>query len=133
MAYCTFAELELIVSGTTIPSAMLTAIIAQSDREIDTRLRAEGVTPPSSDDILKAASMNLSKVATFTPEEIAAMSARSKATTVDALTERAWAGVDAYIKINRTDLPLPISITVGRPGARVGEFEEMTTAEEDDY
>lgn len=131
MAYCTPAELELLVSGTTIPTTMLTAIIAQSDREIDTHIRAEGLTPPSSDDMLKAASINLSKAATYTPEEIAKMGAKAKESAIDAPIARAEASVAAYIKINRTDLPLPISITVGRQGARVGEFAEMTAAEED--
>jgi hypothetical protein len=108
MAYCTPAELELLVNGTTIPTTMLTAIIAQSDREIDTQIRAEG-----------------------SPEEIAKMGAKAKESAIDAPIARAEASVAAYIKINRTDLPLPISITVGRQGARVGEFAEMTAAEED--
>jgi len=66
MAYCTNSELTLI-TGTTLSTSIQNAIIDQSDREIKTRIRTEGLTPPiSDDDDLKTASLELSKAGIIT-------------------------------------------------------------------
>jgi hypothetical protein len=59
MAYSTNAELTLL-TGTALSTTIQDAIIAQADREIDARLYEAGLTPPGSDAMLKAASLDLS-------------------------------------------------------------------------
>lgn len=143
MAYCTNAELTLL-TGTTLSTAIQDAIIDQSDREIDARLQAEGLTPPVSDDSLKAASLNLSKVGIITHNRMTGTQTKSVKvgditiqddhdTQIEELTAKAWASVDAYIAINTTASPVPSMAIVGRRGRRIGEYEEMTEEQEDDY
>jgi hypothetical protein len=85
--------------------------------------------------MLKAASMNLSRATILSQLSRDSSGAKVEAVVrqMNTYIDRAWASVDAYIAANRTDPALPISVIVGREGARIGEFEEMTTAQEDVY
>lgn len=129
MAYCTADELTQLIAE------IYDDVIAQSDREINAYLRAAGLTPPTSDEMLKAASMNLSRATILSQLSRDSSGAKVEAVVrqMNTYIDRAWASVDAYIAANRTDPALPIGIIVGREGARIGEFEEMTTAQEDVY
>ncbi len=142
MAYCTNAELTLL-TGTPLSTAIQDAIIAHSDRKIKTRIKTAGLTPPATDEDLKAASIDLSKVGIITHNRMTGTQTKSVKVgditiqddldvQIKALTEAAWAAVDAYITTNSTASPLPTMGVVGRRGARIGTYEEMTTAQEDD-
>lgn len=121
MAYCTNAELTLL-TGTTLSTAIQDGIIAQADREIDARLQASGVTPPTSDDSLKAASLNLGKAGIMTHNRMTRTQTKSTKigditiqddldAAIKALTEKAWLSVDAYIASQIARVPLPKSTT----------------------
>lgn len=58
MTYCTTAELVLL-TGSALPTATLTAIVEQGDREIDTYLAPYGVAADAS--ACKSASLELAK------------------------------------------------------------------------
>jgi len=112
MAYCTNAELTAI-TGTTLATATQDAIIAQSDRDIKARIGAAGLTPPATDDDLKAASLNLSTAGLITYNRMNTELTRRTQTksvkfgdvtiaddpdeAIKALTDKAWLSVDAYI------------------------------------
>jgi len=114
MAYCTNAELSEIID-TTIGTASLDKLIAQVDRRIKARIHRAGITPPASDDMLKGASLDLSKADILTYNRLKedltdrnmTKTVRFGETTIsddpdklgDALTERAWGNVDAYIAV----------------------------------
>lgn len=143
MAYCTNAELTLL-TGTTLSTDIQDAIIAQADREIDAKLYAARLTPPASNDLLKFASLDLSKVGIITHDRMTGTQTTSVRVgditiqdeldkAIAALRERAWAGVDSYIAINGTAPSVMGIAIVGRRGRRIGEYEEMTKAQEDDY
>lgn len=123
MAYCTNAELTLL-TGTTLSTAIQTAIIDQADREIKAYIKAEGLTPPASDDDLKAASINLSKVGIITHNRMTGTQPKSAKVgditiqddldkAIEALTAKAWQSVDAYIATGKSSsaVPLPKSTT----------------------
>ena len=143
MAYCTNAELTLL-TGTTLSTAIQDAIIAQADRDIGARISAAGLTPPTSDDMLKFASLDLSKVGIITHNRMTGTQTKSVKVgditiqddldvAIKSLLESAWRTVDAYIAINISASPLPGIAIVGRRGARIGVYEEMTDTQEDDY
>jgi len=143
MAYCTNAELTLL-SGTTLSSAIQDAIIAQADREIDARLQAKGLTPPASDDMLKFASLDLSKAGIITHNRMTGTQTKRVEVgditvqddldvAITSLQEQAWRTVDAYSAVNSSYSPIPGMAIVGRRGQRIGEYEEMSTTEEGDY
>ena len=58
--YCT-AEDVILITGTTTAADIITAQIEVADREIDTRIRAAGLVPPTdtTPDLLRDASANL--------------------------------------------------------------------------
>lgn len=136
MAYSNHVELTAL-TGTTLSIDVQTAIIAQADREIDAKLYMAGLTPPGSDDMLKAASLNLSKVGIITHNRM--IGAQTNSTQVGdiaigdnldmqikELTAKAWASVVAYVVANSTTTQIPGMAVVGRLGRRVGTYEEMT-------
>jgi hypothetical protein len=130
MAYCTNAELSGI-TDTTLSTTTLDAIIAQADRRIKARIQKEGITPPASDDMLKAASLDLSQAGIITHNRLKedltdrnmAKSVKFGETTIqddpdkaiEALTTLAWESVDAYIETQEetatTSVPTPRSTT----------------------
>lgn len=129
MAYCTNYELTLL-SGTTLSITIQDAIIAQADREIDTLIGAAGLSPPASDDTLKAASLNLSKAGIITHNLMTQTQTKSVKVgditiqddpdkLIEALTAKAMASVSAYIAYKTTGSALPISVIAGRLGAGV--------------
>lgn len=143
MAYCTDLELTLL-TGTTLSVAIQGAIIDQADREIRAYIEAAGITPPASDDALKAASLNLSKVEIITHNRMTGTQTKSAKvgditiqddldTAIKELTTKAWASVDAYIAHNSGDSAIPGMAIVGRSGRRIGEYEEMEDDAEDVY
>jgi len=113
MSYCTTAEL-VSLTGSSLATAVLEEIIAQSDREIGGRLIMQGLSVPASDDTLKSASLNLSKVAVLAhPDsgqtsssvklgDITVASADIGVVRADLITQ-AWQSVGDYIKQNGTD------------------------------
>jgi len=132
MAYCTNAELSGI-TDTTLSTTILDAIIAQADRRIKTRIQKGGITPPASDDMLKAASLDLSQAGIITynrmkedltDRNMTKMVKFGETTiqddpdkAIEALTALAWDSVDAYIAVQSetavtgTPAPLPKSTT----------------------
>ena len=132
MAYCTNAELSG-VTDTTLSTATLDAIIAQADRRIKARIQKGGITPPASDDMLKAASLDLSQAGIITYNRLKEdLTDRNMTKTVkfgettiqddpdkaiEALTELAWGSVDAYIEVQtgaaeaKAGVPTPRSTT----------------------
>jgi len=142
MAYCTNIELTLL-TGTTLSTDTQDAIIEQADRKINARLRTEGLVPPTEDDDLKAASLDLSHVAVLMhPDNPSGASsvklgdvtvARAWAATLTSLEKSAWQSVGAYISANVAVCPIPDISIVGRRGQRIGEHEEMLEATEDEY
>jgi len=143
MAYCTNAELTLL-TGTTLSTAIQDAIIDQADREIKARVQAEGLTPPASDDMLKFASLDLSKAGIITHNRMTGTQTKSVKVgdiaiqddidvAIASLQERAWRTVDAYIAVNSAYGPIPGMAVIGRTGQRIGEYEEMTTTEEEEF
>lgn len=143
MAYCSSTELTLL-TGTTLSTTIQDAIIGQSDRLIQTRIYAAHLTPPTSNDMLKGASLDLSKIGIITHNRMTGTQTKSvkvgDITVADdldmqikALTGAAWAAVDAYITYTKGGVSIPTMAVVGRQGQRIGEHEEMTDAEEDVY
>lgn len=143
MAYSTNAELTLI-SGTTLSTAIQDAIITQSDRLIQTRIYAAHLTPPASDDMLKGASLDLSKAGIITHNRMTGTQTKSVKVgditiaddldvQIKALTASAWASVDAYIAYTKGAISIPTMAIIGRQGQRIGEHTEMTDAEEEAY
>lgn len=130
MAYCTNAELSGI-TDTTLSTTILDAIIAQADRRIKTRIQKGGLTPPASDDALKAASLDLSQAGIITYNRLKEdLTDRNMTKTVKfgettiqddpdeaiaQLTQLAWDSVDAYIAVQAgvatSGVPLPKSTT----------------------
>lgn len=130
MAYCTNAELSGI-TDTTLSTTILDALIAQADRRITARIRRRGVTPPTSDDMLKAASLDLSQAGIVTYNRMKEdLTDRNMTKTIKfgettiqddpdeaiaQLTQLAWSAVDAYIKVQAGEatsgVPLPKSTT----------------------
>ena len=143
MAYCTNAELTLL-TGTTLATSIQAAIIAHADRDIDARISAAGLTPPTSDDMLKFASLDLSKVGIITHNRMTGAQTKSVKVgditiqddidvAIASLQAQAWRAVDAYIAINTSASPIPGMAIVGRRGQRTGSPEDMTDEQEDDY
>lgn len=130
MAYCTNAELSGI-TDTTLSTTILDGIIAQADRRIKARIQKDGITPPASDDMLKAASLDLSQAGIITHNRLKEdLTDRNMAKTVkfgettlqddpdkaiEALKDLAWESVDAYIETQKeaatTSVPTPRSTT----------------------
>jgi hypothetical protein len=65
MAYCVYVEIKSL-TGTELDSAVIEEIIEQADNEINALIYASGLTPPTSDSILKAASEKLSVIGIIT-------------------------------------------------------------------
>ena len=112
MAYCTNTELTSL-TGTGLSTDIQDAIISQADREINARLENAGIGIPSSDDSLKSASLNLSKVGIITYDRMKGnrpsdlkVGEISMSDNLDAaikkLTEMAWESVDSYISSHGT-------------------------------
>lgn len=143
MAYCTNPELTLL-TGTTLSTSIQDIIIDQSDRKIKGQLRREGLTPPASDDDLKAASLDLSHARIVRWNQTNGIQTKSvkvgditiqddPEAAIILLIDSAWESVDAYVATQLSASPLPTLAVVGRSGQRIGEHEEMTEAEEDVY
>ncbi|RLD17475.1 MAG: hypothetical protein DRI69_12185 [Bacteroidetes bacterium] len=142
MAYCTNAELTLL-TGTTLSTVIQDAIIDQADREINARLEAAGITPPVADDLLKFASIDLSKIGIITHNRMTGAQTKSVKigditiqddldAEIAALRAHAWKILEGYVSLN-ADSMVPVSRIVGRSGVRIGEYEEMTAEEEEEY
>jgi hypothetical protein len=65
VSYCAYTDIQN-VTGSALSQTILEAIIAQADREINARLYEAGLTPPSSDTLLMAASVDLSVAGVMT-------------------------------------------------------------------
>jgi hypothetical protein len=68
-AYCTTTELQY-QTGSELAEEVLEEIIAQADREVKGAIYMAGLTPPGANDLLKAASLNLSKVGVLTRQRM---------------------------------------------------------------
>ena len=123
MAYCTNEKLTSL-TGTSLSTAVQDAIIDQSDRKINAKLRTEGLTPPDADDDLKAASLDLSYVAVLTHPTNPDSVTHVQLETIDVTrawearladhTKSAWASVDAYVaRLKGYECPLPTIAIVG--------------------
>lgn len=107
MSHCTRTELANL-TGSSLNDAVLQEIIDQADRQINGRLLRMGVSVPTSDDTLKAASLNLSKIGVLTHPDSDQVSSSVKLgditikraeleTVMDDLSKQAWQSVDNYI------------------------------------
>ncbi len=108
MNYATRTQLQNL-TGTSLDDGILSEIIDQADREIKSRLNLAEISSPSSDDVLTAASLNLSIAGILTrmridgskPGRNLKIGDISASDDVDAAiteyTKRAWAAVDSYI------------------------------------
>lgn len=143
MAYCSSAELTLL-TGATLSTAIQDAIIAQADRKIKTRIKTANLTPPTSDDDLKTASLDLSYAGLIRWNQTNGVQTKSvkvgditiqddPEAAITLLTDSAWESVDGYIAQNSSVSSIPSMAIVGREGVRVGEYEEMTETQEDVY
>ena len=144
MAYTTSTEL-IALTGTTLSASTLDAIIVDADRRIRSKITTAGLTPPATNDTLRSASIDLSKAGIVHYNVLTG--AQTKRVTVGditieddpykaikGLTESAWALVAGYIDtIDIDKLPIPGMVIVGQRGRRIGEYEEMTEDQEDDY
>ena len=139
MAYCSNAELVL-ETGSSLSTSILDSIIAAADRKIKTRILVAGLTPPTSNDTLKTASIELSKAGLVRWNQLNGSQTKSvkvgditiqddPEAAIAALTGAAYQDVDGYIAIN-SGCPIPTLAIVGRSGQRIGAHEEMTDAEE---
>ena len=110
MAYCTNTELTSL-TGTSLSTDIQDAIIAQADREINARIARADLTAPASDDILKAASLNISKAGIITHDRMSGAKTSSIKVgdismsdnldaAISSLYAKAWESVDSYIKSN---------------------------------
>lgn len=52
---------------------------------------------------------------------------------IDEYEDRGMARIATYIAVNKTTSPIPGMAVVGRRGRRIGEYEEMTEEQEDEY
>jgi len=143
MVYCTNAELTLL-TGTTLSTEVQDAIIEQACREVNARLTAAGLVPPAADDLLKLASLDLSKIGIITHNRMTGAQTKSVRigditiqddldAEIAALRGHAWKTIDAYISVSTTTSIIPPMAIVGRQGERVGSYERMTTDEEDTF
>lgn len=124
MAYCSKDEL-ILETGSLLTASVLDGIIVAADRKIKTRIIVAGLTPPTSDDSLKTASIELSKAGITTYNRMTGAQTKSVKVgditiqddpdaAIAALTEAAYRDVDAYIAINSSDSSMPIMAIVGR-------------------
>lgn len=107
MSYCSRTEL-VNLTGSSLTTAVLQEIIDQVDRQIKGRLLMMDVSVPSSDDTLKAASLDLAKIGVLTHPDSDQVSSSVKLgditikridleTVLSNLSEQAWQSVDDYI------------------------------------
>ena len=107
MSYCTRTELKNL-TGSSLNDAVLQEIIDQADRQIKGRLLMMDVSVPTTDDTLKSASLNLSKVEVYTHPDSDQVSSSVRLgditikraeleTVIDDLSKQAWQTVDDYI------------------------------------
>lgn len=131
MAYCTKTELSALIE-TTLATTTLNSIIDQADRRINARLKKAGITAPTPDEMLKAASLDLSQAGIITYNRLKenltdrnmTKSVKFGETTIQddpdkaiaQLTAQAWESVDAYIEVQAqaeatAGVPMPRSTT----------------------
>ncbi len=123
-AYCTTEEL-LHLTGTKVSEEALTEMIAQAGREIDARICMAGLSPPGSNDMLKAACLKLSTAAVFIRHRMDGTTPPSLSVgditvgdnpdrAIEQLKADAYAIVDAYIRYSkRTGRGYYVAITNG--------------------
>ena len=107
MSHCSRTEL-VNLTGSSLNDAVLQDIIDQADRQINGRLLMMNVSVPSSDDTLKAASLNLAKIGVLTHPDSDQVSSSVKlgditikrielGTVLSDLSTQAWQSVDDYV------------------------------------
>lgn len=98
MTYATATELATL-TGSTLPTATLTAILDEADRQIKSRLALAEVSPPATDDKLKSACLSLARIGLImwgTPDKLDNI-------TITELREDAFASIDSYTLASATD------------------------------
>jgi hypothetical protein len=98
MTYATTSELATL-TGSTLPTATLTAILEECDRQIKSRLAIAEVSPPAADDKLKSACLSLGRIGLLTwgsPDKL-------NNVTITELREDAHAAIDSYTLASATD------------------------------
>ena len=98
MAYCTYTSVQY-ATGSVLSQTILEEIIAQADKEINAKLIAAGLTPPTTDTILSAASLRLSSLGVMLRQKMVGQSvdAYSLDRTIDQLHDDAMEMVKQYI------------------------------------
>jgi len=113
MSYCSTGELKNL-TGSLLSDTILQEIIDQSDRYINGRLLMMNIGVPTSDDTLKAASLNISIVAVLSHPDSDQVASSVKlgditikrADLVDVMTDmstQAWQNVHDYIMRHGVD------------------------------
>lgn len=98
MTYASTAELTAL-TGSTLPTATITAILEEADRQIKNRLAIAEVSAPASDDKLKSAALSLGRAGLLmwgSPEKLDNV-------TITELREDAQAAIDSYAVTSATD------------------------------
>ena len=107
MSYCNTEELANL-TGSSLSVMVLQEIIDQVDRQIQGRLLMMDVSAPTSDDTLKAASLDLAKIGVYTHPDSDQVSSSVRLgditikrvdleTVIADLSKQAWQSVDDYI------------------------------------
>jgi hypothetical protein len=110
---------------------------------LDTMLAKEGLTAPTTNVLLShavslmASAFISSKPGAVDPRTnytVDGFSRKDKpASQIDEYMDQAKVIIADYVAANITESQIPAIMVVGRRGRRVGEYEEMTEAEEDEY
>lgn len=144
MAYCTNEDVTDL-TGTSVSTTIIDRLIIKADRKINVKLMAAGLgaitgTPP--DEIIEASShfaaalvLTRTLVDGTTPQSL-----KIENTGVSAPIDKMIAGHNAegmsaltgYINENATLGDFKVFAVVGRNGERVGSYEQMTEAEENE-
>ena len=98
MTYASTAELAAL-TGSTLPTTTLTAILDEADRQIKSRLALSEVSAPASDDKLKSAALSLGRAGLLqwgSPEKLDNV-------TITELREDAHAAIDSYALSSASD------------------------------
>ena len=98
MTYASTSELATL-TGTTLPTATLTAILEDADRQIKNRLALSDVSPPDSDDKLKSACLSFGRAGLL----MWGMPEKLDNVTISELREDAHAAIDSYVLASASD------------------------------
>ena len=144
MAYCTNEDVTDL-TGTSVDSAIITRMITRAERKINIRLKAAGlsaVAGTAPDEIIEACSnfaaamiLRRTVVDGTTPTSIDVENTTVKMPIDKIIAQHEEQGsqiLEEYIADTATMGSYKVFAVVGRAGERVGEYDAMSGAEEDE-